>query len=247
MAHTKPATATSRVQWTKKGQKFAKNLPTLYFSPFFLASFFVAVDNFHVLLSFATYWLDIIEFSPGTKFYYSCSNRAEHESIIIYHIKHIRRISFWVFNILPRFICISPQKDCESRTQPIGVMRSITATRHVAQAAYRKLSIFCEFVALLRFSLMIYECRFSRASRWGDHSFVGHTIYRWLYTYKIGSFLLLTINTFIYFLYMFLLLLFRQLDYRLKFFNFLQIDFISAQSFLNCQWLHNYNFRNSHS
>lgn len=56
------------------------------------------------------------------------------------------------------------------------------------------------------------------------HSFVGHTIYRWLYTYEIGSFLLITINTFIYFLYMFLLLLFRQLDYRLKFFNFLQID-----------------------
>lgn len=161
-------------------------------------------------------WLDLIQFSPGTRFFYSCSNKAEHESIIIYHIKHIRRISLGCLTMLPHLICISPQKDCESRTQPIGVMRSITATRHVApQAAYRKLSIFCEFVALLRFSLMTYDCRFSRASRWRDfkeiHRFVDHTIYRWLYTYKIGSFLLLTTNTFIYFLYMFLLL-YRKLD-----------------------------------
>lgn len=135
MAHTRAArAATSRVQWTKKGQKFAKNLPA-FFSLFWLLIIFM-----FCFLSQRT-WLDLIQFGPGTRFYYSCTNRLSY-----FILNTFVAFRCWVFkNATPSYLCVSPQKDCESRTRTIAVMRSITATRHVAQAAYRKLSIFREF------------------------------------------------------------------------------------------------------
>lgn len=136
MAYTRAArAATSRVQWTKKGQKFAKNLPA-FFSLFWLLIIFM-----FCFLSQRT-WLDLIQFGHGTRFYYCCTNRLS------YFILNTFVVTFrcWVFNNATlAYLCVSPQKDCESRTRTIAVMRSITATRHVAQAAYRKLSIFRKF------------------------------------------------------------------------------------------------------
>lgn len=108
------------------------------------ASFFISlltVDKFHVLLSFATYLIRFNTVRPWDKVLLQL-----HESIIIFHIKHIRRISLGCLTMLVRLICVYLRKRIVKVGHgPIAVMRSITATRHVAQAAYRKLSIFREF------------------------------------------------------------------------------------------------------
>lgn len=66
--------------------KKVKSLPKicqLFFS-------LLTVDNFHVLFSFATYLIRFNTVRPWDKVLLL---QAGHESIIIFHIKHIRRIS----------------------------------------------------------------------------------------------------------------------------------------------------------
>lgn len=81
--------------------KKVKSLPKicqLYFS-------LLTVDNFHVLLSFATYLIRFNTVRPWDKVLLQL-----HESIIIFHIKHIRRISLGCLTMLVRLICVYLRK-----------------------------------------------------------------------------------------------------------------------------------------
>lgn len=157
MAHTRAArAATSRVQWTKKGQKFAKNLPA------FLFLFWLLINFMFCFLSQRT-WLDLIQFGHGTRFYYSCTNRLSY-----FILNTFVAFRCWVFdNPTPSYLCVSPQKDCESRTRTyrsyaIYNCNTTCGTSSVSQIV--NLSQISLRYFAFHFLWYMYDCRFSRAS-----------------------------------------------------------------------------------